>query len=90
MGQVLGEKNDRDVFARACFSCWNDVRKAVTGIVAARLGVTISGPRIFIRLPSALHQAPSITSANEMCTDVSSIAKLAEAVSAATNRWRMT
>src|ERR1700704_2755750 len=37
MGQVLGEKNDRDVFARACFSCWNDIRKAVTGIVAARL-----------------------------------------------------
>ncbi len=25
MGQVLGEKNDRNVFARACLSCWNDV-----------------------------------------------------------------
>src|SRR5258708_2603038 len=37
MGQVLGEKNDRNVFARACLSCWNDVRKAVAGIVAARL-----------------------------------------------------
>jgi hypothetical protein len=31
----------------------------------------------------------SITSANEMCTDVSSIAKLAEAVSTAKKRWRM-
>jgi hypothetical protein len=52
-------------------------------------GVTIAGPRIFICLPSALHQSPSIASANEICTDVSSIAKLAEAVSTAKDRWHM-
>jgi hypothetical protein len=45
---------------------------------------------LFKWLPFAnVHQSPSITSANEMCTDVSSIAKLAEAVSAAKNRWRI-
>ena len=34
-----------------------------------------------MRLPSSRHQSPSIASARELCTDVSSVATLAEAVS---------